>query len=327
MKIEGSVRGKFDELYPKFKLLEDKVGDRLKGQLKPEWHYESRTKKIESFSLKTQAGYRFTPYQFVDDFLGCLIVVTRISEVPKAEEIVRNLFRVFKRFPNSSMHTKKLPDNFQMDDVRLYAKLIVEKNLPPNDVLSRLSFEIQIKTYLQHAWSIATHDFSYKGNQISWAKDRMGAHWRAMLEHTELSIEEADKLAGSTILSLSHNEYSWLQRILNVLQEHWEDDRLPKDQKRLVRSLGQLIDWAGITPAQLDDMITKEEDMGRGASEINLSPYSAVLQGLLINHGRKLIDAIARDKEFFGRIIFPAEISIPTDLDLRKVKRRIICLH
>src|SRR6185295_542993 len=76
---------------------------------------------------------------------------------------------------------------FSFDDLRLYTKWKPDVTLP-TPTFAGVVFELQIKTFLQHAWSIATHDLIYKTDSISWPKERVAFEIKAMLEHAENAI-------------------------------------------------------------------------------------------------------------------------------------------
>jgi ppGpp synthetase/RelA/SpoT-type nucleotidyltranferase len=89
---------------------------------------------------------------------------------------------------------------FRLIDLRLYVTLPDSPALPPTD-LSDVVFEVQIKTFLQHAWSIATHDLLYKTDAVNWSKERIAYQIKARREHAEISIQEAEDLATSAALA------------------------------------------------------------------------------------------------------------------------------
>ena len=65
---------------------------------------------------------------------------------------------------------------------------------------------MQVKTFLQHAWGIATHDLIYKTDDVSWSRQRIAYQIKAMLEHAEMSIQEAGRLAEAVALSKTQHD-------------------------------------------------------------------------------------------------------------------------
>ncbi len=198
MKIPSSVRGLHSELKETYEPLKEKVDDTIRGLREPGWHYASRIKELESFALKLETG-RFPEPREIDDFLACTLVVENTTVIARAEELLCGKFELHERRPKDNKYTTKEPHSFRFDDLRLYVKWQDDPALPPTG-LAGLLFEIQIKTFLQHAWSVATHDLVYKTDEKNWAKERIAFQIKAMLEHAETSIREADALAKSDIL-------------------------------------------------------------------------------------------------------------------------------
>ena len=191
MKVPASVRALFEAQRDANDKLREAVKDLLKPRLQPYWHYVDRVKTEESFALKIESG-RFGDPARLEDFFACTIVVRNHSEIPEAEKLVLEIFSLHERRPPSSVLTKKYSSSFAFDDLRLYVKYIEDPALPPKG-LKDIPFEVQVKTFLQHAWSIATHDLIYKTDSVSWPKERIAFQVRAMLEHVEISITEAEQ--------------------------------------------------------------------------------------------------------------------------------------
>ncbi|MFT3666322.1 hypothetical protein [Piscinibacter sp.] len=58
-----------------------------------------------------------------------------------------------------------------------------------------------------------------------------------MLEHAEVSIQEAEKLAGSGALAKEDKQTKSLKRAIGLLREQWASDQLPTDVRRLAENL------------------------------------------------------------------------------------------
>ena len=100
----------------------------------------------------------------VEDVFAATIVVPDASRIGEAEDVIRSKYTIEARRPDSSSTTAKPPDSFRFDDVRLYVRYRQtegERTAIPDGLLSY----IEVKTFLQHAWAVATHDLIYKTEQ------------------------------------------------------------------------------------------------------------------------------------------------------------------
>jgi ppGpp synthetase/RelA/SpoT-type nucleotidyltranferase len=59
----------------------------------------------------------------------------------------------------------------------------------------QLLFEVQIKSAFDHAWSTATHDLTYKAQQIDWRRLRLAAQIKAIVEQLDVAILGFEKMA------------------------------------------------------------------------------------------------------------------------------------
>lgn len=193
MKIRSPIRVAYAEQRPAYDALKALVDDLFQKPCRDRrWHYESRVKEELSYALKIETG-RVSALDAVEDFFACTIVVRNSSEIGQAVMLVRQQFDVQSRRPPSRDATPHRPASFEFDDLRLYVKAKSNPALPPRPGAKRL-FEVQIKTFLFHAWAIATHDLMYKANNVNWGRERIAFQVRAMLEHAETTIEQAGQL-------------------------------------------------------------------------------------------------------------------------------------
>jgi ppGpp synthetase/RelA/SpoT-type nucleotidyltranferase len=204
MKIPASIRNAYDDQKTRYQRLKEQVDTAVAGFRRPRWHYESRIKTLQSYALKLETGRVRDPYG-LEDLFACTLVVANLAEIDEAERLVLQVFELQERRPKEPNYTHKRPDAFPFDDLRLYVAVPLDAAVPPKGI-EGVRFEFQVKTFLQHAWSIATHDLVYKTDDVSWSKERIAYQTKAMLEHAEVSIQEAERLSDSGALMKQDKE-------------------------------------------------------------------------------------------------------------------------
>lgn len=308
MKIPQSVRTLYYELLPKYEKLGQKVDALVSTRKEKGWHYDSRIKGEESFALKLETG-RVKDPQFVEDFFGCTLVVENHSRTTLAEKAILEIFPLYERRPKESHFTHLAPYSFDFDDLRLYVKWVDDPKQRPTD-LDGLVFEVQIKTFLQHAWGIATHDFIYKSDDVDWPASRIAYQVKAMLESAELAIGEAQRLTGSAMLCKSDRNCTNLRSIIGEIKKRWKLETLPKDLRRLAQILADLSSLLSIPLAEIWAAIDEATRAGEGTNTLNLSPYGAILASLIRQRGSELFDRLACATRR-GSLFVPLEVSLP----------------
>jgi ppGpp synthetase/RelA/SpoT-type nucleotidyltranferase len=279
MKVSKALRDTFNAAQDRYLRLSAEVRDLLFSQLEERrWFHTSRVKELESFALKVETGRVPDPSQ-LEDFFGFTIIVPTLGDITAAEIMVSELFDVFERRPPADDRTSKLSSDFRFDDLRLY---VCRRPLASgkNPDLDGAKFEIQIKTILQHAWSIATHDLIYKTDTVSWPKERIAYQVKAMLEHAEIAISEATRLADSPGVAKKNDRTTDILRLIEQIEQVWPGEALPANRKRLAENVLDVLKAADLQPDRLIDLIDAERRR-IGILPSNLSPYSFVVQALL----------------------------------------------
>lgn len=194
--------------------------------------------------------------------------------------------------------------------------------MPPTGLNGRL-FEVQIKTFLAHAWGIATHDLTYKTDQKSWPQERIAFQIKAMLEHAEVSIQEAQKLAKSACLKKTDELTRRISDTIELINDMWPSGLLPADKKRLAENINTLITKVGIEVATLSRILREETRLGRGANTLNLSPYGTIVQSLFNQEPGKMKKYVmGKEREF--KVFVPKELELPSSLDSAKLTNVIL---
>ena len=308
MKISRVVREIYQDIHPRYVDLQRNVDSLLLSNKEKRWHYESRVKAEESFALKLETG-RVPDPNNPEDFFACTLVVENHARIATAEELINRLFVVQSRRPKLDTATHLSPENFGFDDLRLFVKWKDDAALPPT-TLSGMVFEIQVKTYLQHAWGIATHDFVYKSDDVDWAESRIAFQVKAMLEHAELSIGEAKRLSEAKLLGRCDKVNLELKETIMAIKDRWQPDQLPTDLKRLAENIVNLSRSLELKPDELWRVVDEATHNGSGAKLLNLSPYAATLDALFNAKGQALFDSLG--KYYIKNSIFvPDEITLP----------------
>jgi hypothetical protein len=248
-------------------------------------------------------------------------VVANSTQIEQAEGLVRRTFTVRERRPANNERTHKASSAFPFDDLRLYANIPDNPALPPTDLVGVL-FEVQIKTFLQHAWSIATHDLLYKTDDANWSKERIAYQIKAMLEHAEISIQEAELLAASTSLAKEDRLTTTIKKGIALVKAQWTADELPEDVRRLASNITVLLYGLQINIERLEIILNEGKAQRAGAHPTNLSPYSTVVQYLLGAEQDKMI-RLLENPESRTKILIPDEVELPEHMDRGRLRNAI----
>ncbi|MBV1710914.1 MAG: hypothetical protein KUA37_02755 [Desulfomicrobium sp.] len=308
MKISKSVREIYLNMENTYLKLKEQVDRTIMNLKNPKWHYESRIKSVESFALKVESG-RYISQEEIDDLFACTIVVDNLGSMSKAEAMIKDLFVVRERRPPSDDFTTKPSDCFRFDDTRLYVFWKDDSTVRPTGFAKAL-FEIQIKTFLGHAWAVATHDLTYKTDEKSWSKERIAYQIKAMLEHAEVSIQAATILSSTVNLKKTNETSSRISSLINLLLELWPGSALPNDKKRLAENIDNLLKNINLSQEELRQILEKETFIGKGVNTLNISPYGTIVQSI-INQNPEIIIQYLKKKSKKFKIFIPDEIVIP----------------
>jgi ppGpp synthetase/RelA/SpoT-type nucleotidyltranferase len=320
MKIPASLRRLFEDQKAINERLKESVDARMQSLKDPRWHYESRVKELPSFALKIESG-RFPKPEALEDFFACTLVVANANEIAKAEQIVRENFTLLERRPKRADQTHKAADAFPFDDLRLYVSLPVNLALPESE-MTNVTFEVQIKTFLQHAWSIATHDLLYKAADPNWSTARIAFQIKAMLEHAEISIQEAERLATCNALAKEDRATADVKKGIALVKGQWHGDELPGDVRRLAENISTLLTGLRIEAARLEEVLIQGKAQRAGAHPANLSPYAIVVQYLFSAEKEKMVALLERH-ESRTKILIPEEVELPADVDRARLRNAI----
>lgn len=278
MKIIRRLRDIYNECSDRYIRLSQEVEAQLKPRVeKQNWFYLSRVKELESFALKIETGRVSSP-ENLEDFFACTIVVPTMVQVKEAEGVVYELFDPYRRRPKNNRITHKASSSFEFDDLRLY---VIRRQQTSGQFpdLDGIVFEVQIKTILQHAWTIATHDLIYKTDTVSWPTERIAFQVKAMLEHAEIAISEVNNLATAPAVDKSDKKTEAILQLTVQIREVWDNDHLPADIKRLSETIFDVLSIADLPPESFQRIIDAEKSRF-GILPVDLSPYAFTLQAL-----------------------------------------------
>lgn len=311
MKVSNEVRNLYFDYSQIYSELAEKVKTLITAKINERWHYEGRIKSLESYATKLETG-RHKPK--IEDFFACTLVVENLQSRKIAEDLILSEFKLHERRPRQDKFTHKNPDSFPFDDIRLYVSWIDTIGSKPTS-FTDIVFEVQIKTFLQHAWSIATHDMIYKTSEKNWAKERIAFQIKAMLEHAEISILEADSLSRSISLDKNNKETEHITKIIDVIKSRWSKESLPSDVTRLADNVSCLLKCLNLSTKDLIEIIDKESSAGRGCLTINLSPFGSILQGVMYQK-KDLIISYMTGQESKYKFFLTKDFDIPPEVNI-----------
>jgi len=294
MKICKAIRDAHKKGQPKFDNLKAELRDFLKPKIEERgWFYSDRVKALESFSLKIETG-RVANINDLEDFFGCTIIVPNLMHIQNACFLIEKDFHILERRPPKDDETHKNASDFTFDDLRLYVKR--KPAVGRFRETDELKFEIQLKTILQYAWGIATHDLIYKTDDVSWSKARIAFQVKAMLEHSELVIAEASSLSSAPAVSKQDKYTKNILLTIEQLKITWGADHLPSNLKQLSETINKLLVAIECSPTELKTIIDIERQR-IGIIPLDLSPYAFILQALINSTTLKFEEKFKRSRK------------------------------
>ena len=320
MKIPGSIRALYDSEIDNYCQLKEVVDTIFINKKQRRWHYESRIKEIHSFALKVESGRGFRG-ETLEDLFACTLVVENNAALAVAETLVSDSMVIEERRPSSGADTHIRPESFPFQDLRLYAKCRAA-DVDRLRAFENCTFEIQVKTFLQHAWAIATHDLVYKGADRSWGRSRIAYQVKAMLEQAETAIAAASLDSVGAMVDKPYRQYRDIADVVLKLEERWSKDSLPEDRATLAVNLMSLMRALKIDLPDFFQLVDDATNSGRGASTENLSPFAACLQSAIDREEGKVLAYLQgkkKEKDFV--ILLPRELELPSRWQGRDMPR------
>ncbi len=292
MEAVNNSRRLFDEFQREFDPILEAIAEAHRGiyEARPEKTAESIVDKIQLFKGTN------VPTD-LHDLSAATIVVPTLDLISKVATAVADRFSVLKDSRTESGN----PENFGYADTHLILQLRDSPTLLNKQLLG-LSFELQIKTYLQYAWSRVVHEFVYKAQEISWPKARMASEIRAMLELADQALASPDS-AASLLPATHFPDYDRLNRMINVLRSNWPDERLPNNLRRAAYVLRGFVEATNVSPEELGAVLEKP-DYKVLKETLQITPVQAVFIVLIKEKGPGFV------KKLKGRVLITREMEL-----------------
>lgn len=281
----------------------DKLLDFMEARLKSDLHalnvegITSRKKSMASIQQKLQAG-KVSSVADLRDVAGVTVVLLYRHEINEAITLLKKTdLQIDDPGP-----VEVEPSNFRYREPKLFVR-------PPAAYLERNELavqecEVQFTTALQHALDKATHDFDYKGRSYSWSNFRLVAQMRGILELVDRTIDgiEVVSLADDPTVK-TPQEMSDATALLPVLESHFAQS-MPDDRRRFAETVLGWTRAAGITAADLDELLRTSSDL---VSARSLDATSATLGSILRAHAGTLVEG------FSGHLLITSELETLCD--------------
>ncbi|WP_335965449.1 hypothetical protein [Galbibacter sp. PAP.153] len=242
MILDSRISTKYKLYLPYFQFIQDSLDQTLMNYAKKHlFAYTSRIKKLDSISEKIETG-RYSSWVNIDDFVACTVIVPNLSYEEGVIEFLKSAFIEINLRKKGSAF--KNFDTFRFDSTRFIGKL-----KPPNSKVNQdiydISFEIQIRSAFEHAWSVTTHDLAYKSKNIDWKVLRLASQLKASVEQLDM-IALSAKDVNKNITSYKWPEIDIKIKILEFIRDSFEKGKIPKeispkDHSRVVDNLFALI--------------------------------------------------------------------------------------
>ncbi len=236
MIVAPPIKQEFERKYPFIKILHANVRDIVFNYCSNNGYaFIDRIKTLDSLSEKIETG-RFKKWSDIEDFYACTIIIANLKQEAEILTFLKSSFKQVELKKRGG--TLKAPDVFRFDNTRFIGTL---KQSGVETEISKINFEIQIKTAFEHAWSVSTHSLVYKSNDIDWKLLRIAAQLKSSVEQLDMIVSGAKSLNPYITL---HNwpEINIKKFILEKTNEFLSnknvpDELKPKDSSRFSENL------------------------------------------------------------------------------------------
>lgn len=254
-----------------------------------EGSYTGRIKTAQSTLIKAECRGYALPFREMNDLFACTITVPTL---PSIEDVRKDIVDTFQIVEERQRALK--PEEFVYSDLNLSARIRPDYWNRDEEYLD-LVFEIQVKTLLQQAWSVATHDIVYKGKKRVWGLVRISSQLRALLEMADSVLADLEAAADILQGPIEYPEYMRINELVSFLQTYWEDERLPDARLRAATVVDLYLGFAGLT---LNDLVTLVErpQYRQYATARSLTPTEAVFIILFLEAWDKMADSLGEHR-------------------------------
>ncbi|MFA6499990.1 MAG: RelA/SpoT domain-containing protein [Desulfurivibrionaceae bacterium] len=190
--------------------------------------YSSRVKTIDSVFDKAVLG-NYRQLDEIEDLFAATVILPTAPIGEGLNDFTQSLSGHFTVLEVRSNRTRR-PSEFIYDDLH-YVLRLKDSALLLNKSLLVFSFELQVKSYLQHGWAKATHNTIYKAHNESWRASRVAAQTKAAVEMIEAALATGESLLPNE----AEQRYTPIDdrvAILGLLLEWWHGD-FPENRRRL----------------------------------------------------------------------------------------------
>lgn len=226
MTIPAQLQQKHDLVKPYIDLVAGRVKDVVVALCDDAgFAYLGRTKELSSLAEKIETG-RFSAWGELDDLFACAIIIPTLGDEPGVLEYLRaNFIQLECKVRGSTM---KDPAVFRFDATRFVGRLNPAASPDANAEIFKISFEVQVRTAFEHAWSVTTHALAYKSANVDWRHMRLAAQMRAATEQLDQVVAGFENNA-TFIAEQVWPEVAVQQNIYKFFIEHFDAGRLPTE--------------------------------------------------------------------------------------------------
>lgn len=255
MIVPAVIDRQFNLLSPYLHILQQRVEETVFNYcMERKFAYTGRTKEVQSLAEKIESG-RYSGWSELDDLFACTVIVPTLAEEGSVLEFLQQVFSEVRIIRRGQL--EKAPDVFRFDAPRFIGRLrpIEGTDLPSE--INQISFEVQIRSAFEHAWSVTTHALAYKTRRVDWTHLRLAAQLKAAVEQLDSLVLAYENLAQGivrapwpevVVKSKITGRFSML-----VAEKKIPSELAPKDWSRFSENLYSLLQSCPDYPSSRQD--------------------------------------------------------------------------